>query len=42
MNLKETGYESVDWTHQTQNWVQHQAFVSMVMNLKVSKGQGIS
>jgi hypothetical protein len=35
MNLREVGYESVDWIHLTQNRDQWWAVVNIVMNLQV-------
>jgi hypothetical protein len=36
MNLKETGYEGMDWIHRFQDRNQSWAFVNMVMNLHVT------
>jgi len=36
MNLKETGWEGMDWTNLAQNMDNWQAVANMVMNVRVS------
>jgi hypothetical protein len=40
MDLKETGYEGVEWIHLAQATVQWRAFVNTVMNLCVPQKVG--
>jgi hypothetical protein len=42
LDLRETGWEGVDWIHLVQNRGQCPALVLMVMSLRVHKRQGIS
>jgi len=41
MDLRERGWEEVDWTHLAQYRGQRRAFVNTVMNLRFPKRQGI-
>jgi hypothetical protein len=41
MDLEEVGYEGMDWIHLAQNKDGLQVFVNAVMNLRVSKRQGL-
>jgi hypothetical protein len=42
MDLREIGWEGVEWMHLAQDRDQWQALVNVVMNLCVHKKQGIS
>jgi hypothetical protein len=42
MDLRETGWEGVDWMHLAQDRDQWLALVNMVLNLQVSLRCGIS
>jgi hypothetical protein len=37
MNIKEIGYEDVDWIHLSQDGIQWWVFVNTVINLRVPK-----
>jgi hypothetical protein len=40
MDLKETEYEVVDWTHQAGDMLQRRALVDTIMHRRVSKKAG--
>jgi hypothetical protein len=39
MDVRETGWEVMDWSHLAQDWDQRRAVVNTVMNLRIPKGQ---
>jgi hypothetical protein len=41
MDLKEIGWEGMNWIHLAQDWDQWQTLVNAVMNLRVSEKTGI-
>jgi hypothetical protein len=42
MNLREAGWEGVDWIHLAQDWDQWPAVVNTVMNLWFPAGREVS